>query len=277
MADPTPQESSAVRASAPEPLAFLVGSWNRFEVLSALVAGTRTRHELRQQTGVSRPTLSRILADLTDRGWVRRHNDEYEATATGAAIASRVEQVVADIETAESLDGPLEWFQTERLGFPLSRLADAEVLTPTPEDHTRPMRQLAAYIDETSEMYVVATGVTYQVVDAIGRAGVAGELSFHCVMTQEALAGVRSHPELAALFAEMIDLGYGEPYLYDGGADVVDFNLMDERVLLCGISEDGLPMGIVGSTDETVMSWAAVEYERLRGLATPLAATAFTE
>lgn len=84
--------------SAPEPLAFLVGSWNRFGVLSALATRPRTRDDLVELTETSRPTLSRILSDLTDRGWIVRRNDEYEATPKGAVVATEVEQFVENIK-----------------------------------------------------------------------------------------------------------------------------------------------------------------------------------
>jgi predicted transcriptional regulator len=263
MTDTNPGDLVEVQETAPATLEFLVGSWNRFEVLNALATTPRTRDELGELTGVSRPTLSRILSDLTDREWIRRRNDEFEATSKGRVIASEVDQVVDNIQAAERLDTALEWIRTDLLGFDLAHLADAEILTPSPRDHTRPMRQLATYIDETEEMRIAATGVTYEVVNAICQAGVAGELRLWCVLDDHALGGIRLNPDLAAMFSEMIELGHCEAYHYLGEDDLLDYNLVDDAVMFCGISDDGLPLGILLSKNEACRTWTGLHFETL--------------
>lgn len=265
MTDPEPEEWAETRVTAPQPLEFLVGSWNRFVVLDELVPTPRTRDDLQSVTGVSRPTLSRILSDLVDRGWVRRRNSEYEATRHGEVIASEVATFVDNVETAERLGSALEWIPTERLEFPLGELAEAEVLTPTPQDQTAPMRDLRARIDSTIEMRVLATGVTYEVVDAICQACVDGDLEFRCVLDETALQGTLAQPELADTFAEMIELGHCKAYYFDGDDELLAYNLVDDAVLFCGISGGGLPLGILVSENDTVTSWASYNFEKRRG------------
>lgn len=275
MTEPNVGDHGRQRAAPPEPLAFLVGSWNRFVVLNALVPAPQTRTDLQDRTGVSRPTLSRILSALVDRGWVTRRNDEYEATRTGEVIASEVAQFVDNVETADRLDSALEWLRTERFGFPLGDLEESEVLTPTPQDQTGPLRSLAARIDATTEMRVLATGVTYEVVDAICQACLAGDLEFECVLDENALQGTRTHPELAAMFAEMVELDHCEAYYYDGDEELLAYNLIDDAVMFCGISGGGLPLGILVSEHNTVRSWAAFNFEQRKADARPLGPDAF--
>ncbi len=276
MVEQNPEGRVDTRTAAPDPLAFLVRSWNRFDVLNALESTTRTRRELRELTGVSRPTLSRILSDLVDRGWVTRQNDVYRATPIGRVVAGELESVVANIEAARELGAALDWFDTEAFGFDLAHLADAEILTPSPQDQTGPMRQLAAYIDDTAEMRCVATGVTYEVVNAICEACVAGSLRLRCLMDDDAVAGVRAEPDLASQFAEMIDRGQCTAYRYVGDEELLDFNVLDSVVLFCGISDAGLPQGVVVSDDDTVRSWATYHFDTLRDQSAPLDADAFT-
>lgn len=261
MSRPNHDGQSEAGATAPESLDFLVGSWNRFEVLNALDSTSRTRHDLRDLTGVSRPTLSRILSDLVDRGWVQRHNDEYVATEIGGVVASELEATVANIETAQTLGTALGWLPTDRFGFALDRLADADVLTPSPQDHTGPMRQIATYLDGTTAMRSVATGVTFEVVRAICEACLAGDLSFRCVLGDDAVAGVRENAELAEMIAEMIDGGSCEAFHYVGDEQLFDFNVLDETTMFCGISGRNYPQGVLISTDDAVRSWAAYRYE----------------
>lgn len=276
MVDTEPSEIIETPEAPPEPIDFLVGSWNRFEVLNALGTTPRTREELREMTGVSRPTLSRILSDLSDHGWILRQNDEFKATPKGRVIASEISQFVDNIETAENLDGALEWLPTELLGFDLAFLADAEVLTPRPTDQTGPMRQLADFIATTAQMRVVATGVTYEVVDALCQAGVAGELTLRCVLDDQGLGGIRSHSDLAEAFSEMIEQGNSEVYHYIDDDDLIDCNILDDVVMFCGHSDDGRPAGILLSEDATVRSWTAYYFETLCDNSDPLRAASFT-
>lgn len=276
MAEQNPEGRVDTRAAPPESLTFLVRSWNRFEVLNALESTTRTRRELRELTGVSRPTLSRILSDLVDRGWVTRQNDVYRATPIGRVVAGEMESVVANIDAARDLGAALDWFDTEAFGFDLAHLADAEILTPQPQDQTRPMRQLATYIGDTSEMRCVATGVTYEVVDAICEACIAGSLHLCCIMDDDAVAGVSAEPDLASQFVEMIDRGQCTAYRYVGAEELIDFNVLDTVVCFCGISDGGLPQGVVVSDDDSVRSWATYHFDTLREQSAPLDADAFT-
>lgn len=276
MSDHDPSEIIETPEAPPEPIDFLVGSWSRFEVLNALGTTPRTREELREITGVSRPTLSRILSDLTDHGWIVRRNDEYEATPQGVVVASEMDQLVTNIETAEKLDATLEWLPLDMLGFDLALLDDATVLTPSPQDHTEPMRHITEYISSTTEMRVVATGVTHKVVDEICRAGVAGDLTLRCVLGEHALDGIRAKPDLAVLFREMIELGRCEAYRYTGEEELLDFNLVDDAVMFCGHSDDGPPPGVLVSENETVQRWAACHFETLCDESKPLQTDAFT-
>lgn len=271
MTDDVPNDS----IEPPEFLEFLVGSWNRFRVLSALATIPRTRDELVELTGASRPTLSRILSDLTDRGWIVRRNDEYEATPRGTVVAAEVETFVKNIETVETLDGALKWLPIESLGFDLAHLTDAEVLTPKFEDQTGPMRQLADYISQTEQIRIVATGVTYEIVDTICRAGIAGELTLRCVLDDRSLEGLRSHPDLTEMFGEMVEREICEAYRYGGSEDLIDCNLLDEVVMFCGHGDDGRPAGILLSDDATVRSWMAYYFERLCDDSERLSADAF--
>jgi predicted transcriptional regulator len=220
--------------------------------------------------------LSRILSDLRDRGWVVRHNDTFEATEKGAAIAAEVEQFVENIETAESLNEALAWLPTELLGFDLANLRNAEVLTPDFETQTGPMRQLAEYISRTEQMQVVATGVTYEIVEVLCRAGLDGELSLRCVIDDRGLEGIQSHPNLAEMFGEMVELGHCEANHFVGEDDLIDCNLLDDVVMFCGHSDDGRPAGILVSENTTVRSWMSYYFESLCDESVSLQADSFT-
>lgn len=263
-------QGSTEEPTAPEPITFLTRSWNRYEVLHTLANEPRTRDELLDLTGVSRPTLSRILSDLMSRDWIVRHNDEYEATPNGSVIAAECRRFTANLDAVDHLDGTLEWLETDALGFDLRHLRDAEVITPDLQNQTAPMRTLADRIANTSEMCVVASGVTYEVVENICQACLAGELTLRCVLDDRALAGLQSHPDLADMFADMVARDVCDAYRFDGQDDLVDCNLLDDLVMFCGHTDDGRPAGIVIAEHPTVRSWTAYYFDSLREDAEPL-------
>lgn len=275
MASEDAVDRPADASAPPDVVAFFAGSWHRFTVLQALRTAPRTRHELRELTGVSRPTLSRILRDLGERDWLIRVDDTYRATPPGTVVAAEVAQFVENIEATASLDGALAWLPTERFEFDLARLADATVLTPDPADQTGPMRRLVEDVEATATLEVVATGVNYEVVEAVTGAALDGDLTLRVLLDDRGLAAVRSHAALTDRFGEVL-AGGGDVYRYHGDDELVECNLLDDVVLFCGHTDDGRPAGILRSEDPHVRAWTAAYVERLRGEAEPLGVDAFT-
>lgn len=87
-------DTQSNRHKAHDDVEFLANSWNRFEVLDAVAESPRTRTELKELTNVSRVTLSRVLSDLEDRGWIVRETDRFEATNNGAVVAAAVSRLL---------------------------------------------------------------------------------------------------------------------------------------------------------------------------------------
>lgn len=60
--------------SAVDEIAFVANSARCVGVLEALAAGPQTRAELRDATGASAPTMSRVLSDFSDRRRVEQRD-----------------------------------------------------------------------------------------------------------------------------------------------------------------------------------------------------------
>lgn len=264
MTESNPDRVLPHQNGAPDPLHFLIASWNRYEVLTTVRQRARRRDELLELVEVSRPTLSRILADLIEYGWIRRINHEYEATPEGRVIADEIRQFVANLEATQHLAGDLHWLPTDRFGFDLSHLKDARVFHPRPADHTGPMRELTERYQATDTIEIVATGVTYEVVKDLCQACLEGELTIDCVVNDDAIEGVRMHDDLASMFATMIEDGRCHAHHYTGPEEPIESNILDDSVMFCGHSTDGIPQGIVLSGSDVVHSWMKYYFERLR-------------
>lgn len=145
---------------------FLLGSANRLDVLDAIHTAPRDRHELRERTGASRVTCSRVLGDLEDRSWIVRRNGTYQLTPRGAAVAREIERLFDNLEAVDGLDGTLQWLPIEQFDFELGRLADATVITSTDRELTAAITRTADRVRDTTRVRNVATGISAEVVDA---------------------------------------------------------------------------------------------------------------
>lgn len=138
---------------------FLVRSTNRLDVLDAIRTAPRSRDELREDTDVSRVTLSRILADFEDRRWIARRNGHYESTPEGTVVAAEVGRLFGNLAAVDALGPTLRWLPTERFDFELGRLAGAEVMVPDGHDLTAQIRWVSGRIAEANRVRAVATWV----------------------------------------------------------------------------------------------------------------------
>jgi predicted transcriptional regulator len=254
---------------------FLSRSENRVRVLDAVHERPRTRNELKELTDASRFTLSRILADFEDRGWIVRAGEQYETTGTGGVVAAEFETLLANLDVAESLDGTLEWLQVEEFDFDLARLQDAEVITPSQSDHTAHIRRPVEVLHASSHVRAIATGVAYEMIEAVRETTVEGDLRLEGVLDAESFEVVRTAPELAALFREAVAADGTEVFRYDGDETLVMLILGDDGVLMCGHDDDGPAPGTIETTDPVVRSWAESYFESVRADATPVETDAF--
>lgn len=263
-------------ASALEDVEFLVRSTNRLATLDALAGATRTRNQLREATGSSRVTMSRILGDLEDRGWAVRTDEGYEATPAGAAVARELRRLFGNLDAVGGLGSTLRWLPVGEFDFELSRLRDAAVLVPTDTDLTATVTRMARRVREAERVRNVATGISAPVVDAYLDAAAAGDRSLESVMHARVFGLVEDDPELAERLRAMVAADPITVRRYDGDAASVMLTICDDLVLFCGRSPDARAPEVLETDDDRVRTWAERYFERLRADAEPLEVGAFT-
>jgi predicted transcriptional regulator len=260
-----------------EPVEYLARSPSRLEVLDAIHQDPRTRTELKELTDVSRVTLSRILANFEDRGWIERTNGGYEATSRGSFVATELTGLLANIQTLDHLDGVMEWLPTEEFDFELTCLRDADVSTSSWGDHTAQIRHVAESIPGSDRIVATASGVSRDVIDALWETTVNGDATFEALLDTTALEIIRADEELRRQVREMIGSGTTDWLLYEGEKEPLPMLMTcDDTVILCGHDEDGPPPGTLETTDEAVRSWAESYFDAVRADARPLDADAFS-
>ncbi len=267
--DTTPMHSSLADVE------FLSRSESRVRILEGIREEPRTRNELKELTEASRFTLSRILADFEDRGWIERDGKRYETTGQGKVVAAEFETLLTNLDVAKALDGTLEWLQVEEFDFDLARLQDAEVITPSQSDHTAHIRRPAELFQRSDRIRTIATGVAYENIEAIHEATVEGDLQFTGILDASAFESVRTEPGLADPIGDILAADGTELYHYDGDDTLVMLIIGDDAVQMCGHDEDGPAPGTIETADPAVRSWAESYFTSVRADANPVEPEAF--
>lgn len=255
---------------------FLVSSPNRLDVFDAIRVASRPRHELRESTDASRVTLSRILGDLEDRGWIERIDGEYALTPEGSVVSGEVARTFANLEAIDALDATLEWLPVDLFDFDLACLSDATVLSSTKRDLTAAITHTATRVREASTVRNVATGISAEVVDAYLEAAERSDRSLETVLYDSVFDVVDGDEILQARLDSMVRADQITVYQLDGEEPPVMLTICDGVVVVCGQSDTQSPPEGLESTNETVRAWAESYFDEIRADATPVAPDAFT-
>ena len=136
---------------------FLARSEHRVAALDALAERPRSRSELREVTGASSSTVSRMLREFETRRWIVREGHRYEATELGAFVASGMQDLLDRIDLERKLRGVWEWLPTEAEGFTVEMAFDAVVTRAVANDPYRPINRFVSVLGETDRFRFVGT------------------------------------------------------------------------------------------------------------------------
>lgn len=248
-----------------EELVFLARSRHRMALLRALSTDERTRRELETSTGISQPTLGRILGDFEERQWVsNEHTGAYTLTPLGALLASVVEDLVTVLNSSSRLAVLAEDLPLDRLGFDLRHLASARVTTPTESDPMAHLRRFDELAAGAANVQVISNVLSC----APGTESAAADREFltdvdELVVTADALQAGGDEPSLRRWIGDRLDAGELDLYSTD---DSVPFLLgvFDETVGLVPIDDAGMPVGLLETSTPAVLEWSREWFDELR-------------
>lgn len=121
-------------------------------------------------TGVSRPTLGRILDDLERLAWITQHGQNCRITPLRAWVHEEFTELLEAMETAHRLRDVMRWFLTDNVNFEVIQwLTDAEVTFATESDPTAPIRRACEQLRTGTRLRFLTTQVTVWYFDGLGR------------------------------------------------------------------------------------------------------------
>lgn len=258
-----------------ELVTFVTRAENRVEVLLSLSTAPATRPELQEATDIPRATLSRILADFDDRELVYRDGYEYVLTPLGDLLGAKLGTLLDAVEALQRLDDVRQWLSIDEFDFPVERLADADVVVPSTQDPTAPIRRVEELLGEAKRVRLVANAMVPGCLEATWREVTAGRQTLAWVTTPAALEVIEDDPELTQWTRELLETGDASAYVHEDGFPQV-LCVVDDMVLTPVADETGSVQGHVETEDDVVRSWAEEAIDAYVREAEPLEAEALT-
>lgn len=235
-------------------IAFLARSNHRIDVLGELVDGDRTRRELREATGVSRPTLGRMLAGFEERGWVREVGREYSLTPLGSTVAGEFADLMATVETTQQLRDLAPALPLASMDFDLRCLAGADITTPSSTDATAHMRRESQLLAESDEIRFLCNQAQPETVERYRDWVVEEGGSLEAVIAGDAIDAASDDPSMAAHVGDLVTAPGATIYRYDGPVSVM-LGTYDDLAGIVPLDDSGMPTAFIESDHDAVRSW----------------------
>lgn len=259
-----------------EELVFLARSRHRIRLITELSDEERSRRELHEATGISQPTLGRILGDFEDRRWIQNHhNGAYALTPLGSLVAGTIDDALHTLDTVTSLTDVAEDVPWDRLDFEPAHLRSATITSPSPAEPLAHMRRFDELAARASTVEVFSNVLTCAPANEPGEAD--QEFLAHVdelVVTADALAADLD-PELAGWLRDRLEAGDLSLYRRDEPADVL-LGVFDDAVGLVPIDDAGMPSALIEAEADPIRSWVRDTLAVYRDTGTPVSPETLT-
>ncbi|NUB93061.1 ArsR family transcriptional regulator [Haloterrigena sp. SYSU A121-1] len=260
-------------SDAIESAAFLARSEHRVRVLELLADDRRTREELMAGTDVTRVTLSRILGDLGERGWVDRDHADggYAITNTGRDVYEQFDRLLETITVGQQYPDVVDSLPTEWFDFELRCLAEAELVAADSADPLAGMRVVADAVGRATTVRAVVDSFTSLPMYTYGETLAAGDRpDVEVVFDRNASAVALENPELVDRWRE-IERRTDQSVYYSIDETVPgNVDLVDETVFLSAVTPDNGGFDVLRCTHPAVVDWARDLFREKRAAAAPL-------
>lgn len=244
-----------------EDVAFLARSEHRAEVLDRLTRDDWTRRELHDATGISQPTLGRILGGFEERAWAVKNGADdrraYTLTPFGELLAEEFATVLETTRTVRELREVVPHLPFEAMDFELSLLREARVTTAQPDDVLAHMRRQDEIADRSDHVRTLCSSFSPGAIQAERDRIVNGDNTGEAIVSGDALDTLSDDDEVAAWLDDIIASGGATVYRYDGEVPVM-LGLFDETAGIVPLDDEGMPCGaFIETDDEAITAWVA--------------------
>lgn len=252
-----------------EDIRFLADSENRFTALEALAEDSLTRRELQSATEASSATISRLLGDFENRGWVTRNGNRYALTPLGQYVANSFIDHYDDMTTASELRELLPWFPLDELDieFDLEALTGARITAATPDNPMAPVARLLEIERESTWTNTLADKFPEPCVEARHEAVVDGMQTMELVTTQAVIESVMTSAG-ADKFEDLVAADRSTVYVYDG--TIPPGGIYDGTAYLIVLDDEDVSVGLIESDESELVDRLMETFDEYREESTQL-------
>lgn len=252
---------------------FLSDSEHRLVALEELMEEPRTQPELREATGASSATVSRLIRSFGDRQWIGRDRSRYELTPLGWFVTEEFRQFRDRMESAHQLRSLLEWLPPDLLALGVHRLADARVTFPSPSAPLAPMERATDLKYAASRSRSLSYLLPTPCLGAHWESIVAGKQTLEAVYSPELFEAI-AHSDSAAQFVDILESERATASVLMADVPCI-VGINDDVVYVFVVNDRGVPLALIETEDEVVFSWAEEVFESCRREAVPVTADEF--
>lgn len=250
--------------SARKTLQFFADSAHSVLVFEALSAGVTRSSALAEETGASRSTVARILAEGESRGWIASEGSQYELTTEGQITLEVVRDCLQTVEGIQHLGEAIDWLPSPVHSLDYCHLRDAEIITGTTSNPTEPFDYVSERIRKGDEIYTLAwTGVP-RLTKLINEQAEAGKIACEAVMKASFFDTFDGESEAVSNWRA--PAAREEVWTYEGAVPL-SLHMLDEKVLIWLDEQSGdelVVRGVLVTENPVVLSWAKELYAEYR-------------
>ncbi|NHN61572.1 MULTISPECIES: winged helix-turn-helix domain-containing protein [Halorussus] len=248
--------------SALDAIQVFANSSHSVRVFEALADGPTTSRALAEQTGASRSTVARILADGETRGWVDSEGSQYELTDLGETMIDEFSDYLETIKGVHHLEEMIQWLPSPARELDFRHFRSADIITPTGTNPVKPFDYLEEWVRTGSKKRSLAIGAVTRFVQLIHDQCVAGKLESESVIQADWFDTLAAEPKQIPLWRTRAERG--DVLIYDGEVPI-SFHVIDEAVGIWASEEArDVVRGLVVVENPAVVSWAESLYADYR-------------
>lgn len=249
-------------------VAYLARSEHRAEVIETLTPDGWTRRKLHEETGISQPTLGRILSGFEDRGWITENGTEngreYALTPLGQLLTEEFDTLLDTVRTIRQLREVGEHLPFEEMGFDPSLLRDAKITTARPDDALAHMRRQDDVAEQSDHVRTLCSSFSPSAVQAQRDRILGGEQTGEAIVAGDALDTLTADDELVTWLADLIESDRVTMYRYNEPVPVM-LSLFDDAAGIIPLDDDGLPYGaFIETENEEIRTWVGDTLDEYR-------------
>lgn len=251
-------------------LAYLLRSDNRSSLLVTLAADQPLdKTALERRLSASRRTVSRVLNDLTDRGYIQEETDGFRLTSFGDVIAEAYRECRERTSIATQYRPILANIDATAVDLDPLLLQDADLTVSTEISPYAPITRALEVRQGGSRIRVASPFVEKCSVEQLANRLERGEdFEFEVILPADRYEVAQSQIGAGDAFRREMRADAVDMFVHPGSIPLL-FTVVDDTALL-GVNVDDEPHALVESTDRATREWVERRIDEYRAEAIPV-------